>query len=59
MHKYLSYLFILLGGIVAIYAQAQEEQNSILLIIGIVVLMLGVYTISRKIPSKKDQDENF
>lgn len=58
MQRKISYLFILIGGIIAIYAQAQEQQNQYILIGGIVMLMLGVYSISRNIPSKKDNDDN-
>ncbi|GAB4166124.1 MAG: hypothetical protein Tsb0033_28150 [Winogradskyella sp.] len=40
------------GGIVAIYAQAGEQQNTYLLIGGIILLMFGIYRTSRNIPSK-------
>lgn len=52
----INYLLILIGAIVAIYAQAEEEQDVVILIIGIVILMLGIYRISRNIPSKYDRD---
>ena len=58
MSRIISYILILSGAIVAIYAQAEERQNQYILIGGIVVLMMGIYRISRNIPSKKDQDEN-
>ena len=54
--KYLNYLLILVGTVVAVYAKAGETQNQFILIGGIVVLMIGVYRISRTIPSKRDQD---
>ncbi|WP_298759903.1 hypothetical protein [uncultured Psychroserpens sp.] len=57
MPRTLSYILILIGGIIAIYAQAQEEQNQYILIGGIVILMVGIYNISRNIPSKNDQDD--
>ncbi|WP_298894899.1 hypothetical protein [uncultured Psychroserpens sp.] len=57
MPRKLSYILILIGGIIAIYAQAQEEQNQYILIGGIVILMVGIYNISRNIPSKNDQDD--
>lgn len=50
----LSFLLIIIGGVIAIYAQAGADQNEYLLIGGIMVLMLGVYRISRNIPSKND-----
>lgn len=52
-------LLIVLGAIVAIYAKAGAEQNVYILIAGIVFLMLGVYRISRNIPSKNDQETNI
>lgn len=52
---------IILGGAVAIYAQAEEQQNTYLLIGGVAILMIGVYRTSRNIPSKFDnqQEETF
>lgn len=58
MSRTLSYLLILIGGFVAIYARAEQEQNQFLLIGGIVILMLGVYSIARNIPSKNDSDDD-
>lgn len=58
MSRVISYILIITGAIVAIYAQAGERQNQYVLIGGIVVLMMGIYRISRNIPSKKDKDEN-
>ncbi|WP_242118757.1 hypothetical protein [Aestuariivivens sediminicola] len=53
---YLNYLLILVGAIVAIYAEAGAHQNVYILIGGICILMIGVYRISRTIPSRKDRD---
>ncbi len=56
--RIINFICIVAGGIVAIYAQAQEKQNLYLLMGGIVLLMLGIYRTSRNIPSKYDnQDE--
>jgi hypothetical protein len=57
MSRKFSYFLIVIGGIVAIYTQAKAEQNQFILIAGIVILMLGVYSISRNIPSKEEQDD--
>ncbi|WP_452221321.1 hypothetical protein [Lacinutrix salivirga] len=54
-----SYVFIAIGAIVAIYANAQKEQNTALLIGGIVCLMFGIYTLSRTIPSRKKEETSF
>lgn len=56
--KYLNYIFIVLGAVVAIYAKAGVEQNQYILIGGIVILMIGIYRISKTIPSKDDDDLN-
>lgn len=55
--KYLNYILILIGAIVAIYSKVGEAQNQYILIGGIVMLMVGVYRISRTIPSKNDTEE--
>ena len=57
MSRTISYFLIIIGGFVAIYAQAKADQNQYILIGGIVILMLGIYNISRNIPSKNDQDD--
>ncbi|SEQ36544.1 hypothetical protein SAMN05421824_1462 [Hyunsoonleella jejuensis] len=56
--KYFNYSLILLGAIVAMYAKAGEQQNQLLLISGIIILMVGVYRISRTIPSKRDNNQD-
>ncbi len=56
--RIISYILIVTGAFVAIYARAGEDQDQFLLIGGIVALMLGVYRISRNIPSKQNHDEN-
>lgn len=57
--KNINYILIAVGAVVSLYAQNQENQNEALLIGGIVVLMIGIYRISRHIPSKKDVDDEF
>lgn len=54
--KYLNYLLIVVGAIVAMYAKVGADQNQFILIGGIVVLMIGVYRISKTIPSKRDNE---
>lgn len=56
--KNINYILIAVGAFVSLYAQNQETQNEALLIGGIVVLMIGIYRISRHIPSKKDRDDD-
>ncbi len=55
--KYLNYILILVGAVIAIYAKANSAQNQLVLIGGIVVLMLGVYRISKTIPSKTTKED--
>ncbi len=54
--RFISLLLIIIGGLVAIYAKAGMDQNQYVLIGGIVILMIGVYRISKNIPSKNDSE---
>lgn len=57
--KYINYILIVFGATVALYANAGEEQSLVVLIMGIVLLMIGIYRISKTIPSKYHEgDEN-
>ncbi|WP_396601408.1 hypothetical protein [Algibacter sp. R77976] len=57
--KYLNYILIIIGAFVAMYAKTGTDQNQYILIGGIVVLMIGVYRVSRNIPSRNnDEDDN-
>ncbi|MFC4721834.1 hypothetical protein ACFO5O_05855 [Geojedonia litorea] len=58
LSKTISYFLIAIGGLVAVYAQAQEDQNQMILIGGIVILMIGVYRVSRGIPSKSNEEDS-
>ncbi|MBC3847792.1 hypothetical protein H8K90_15445 [Winogradskyella echinorum] len=55
--RIINFVCIVAGGVVALYAQAQKQQNTYLLMGGIVLLMLGIYRTSRNIPSKYDKQE--
>lgn len=55
--RLINLICVVVGGIVAIYAQAGEKQNLYLLIGGIVLLMFGIYRTSRNIPSKYENKE--
>jgi len=54
--KYLNYLLIVIGAIIAMYAKVNSGQNQYILIIGIVFLMMGIYRVSRTIPSKNEKE---
>jgi len=56
--KTISYAMIFIGGVVAIYANAQTNQNQYILIAGIVILMAGIYRISRNIKSRKETEDD-
>ena len=55
--KYFNYILIILGAIVAIYANSETEQNEYILMGGIIILMTGIYRTSRRIPSKHDSED--
>jgi len=57
--KNINYIFIAVGAILALYGQNQEEKNETMLIGGIVLLMIGVYRISKNIPSKRDSEDDI
>lgn len=56
--KYLNYILIIIGAVVAVYAKVGANQNQFILIVGIVILMVGVYRISKTIPSKQDVEND-
>ncbi|WP_235841614.1 hypothetical protein [Confluentibacter sediminis] len=57
--KYINYILIVLGAFVALYAKSgKEDQNLFILIGGIVMLMVGIYRISKTIPSKLDNEKD-
>lgn len=56
MSRLINLLLIIVGGFIAIYAKAGMDQNQYVLIAGIMLLMTGVYRISKRIPSKNDQE---
>jgi hypothetical protein len=54
----LNFALIFVGGIVAIYAESDEEQNMYILLGGIMLLMIGLYRLSKGIPSKNQEEDN-
>lgn len=59
MSRIINIVLIVIGGAVAIYAEAGEDQNLYILIGGLFVLMIGLYRLSRQIPDKKHDDDSF
>jgi disulfide bond formation protein DsbB len=58
MSRIVNIVLILTGGLIALYAQAEDNQNVYILIGGIVMLMTGLYRLSRGISSKRiDKDK--
>ena len=59
--KYLNYILIIVGAFTAMYAKVGEHKNQLVLMGGIVLLMIGVYGISKTIPSsnKNENDEHL
>lgn len=58
LSRIISVILILIGGFIAFYAQAGAVQNQYVLVAGIFILMMGVYRISRNIPSQQDREES-
>jgi hypothetical protein len=56
-NRLVNIILILTGGLIALYAQAEENQNVYILIGGIVLLMTGLYRLSRGI-STQNKSEN-
>jgi len=56
-YKLITYVSILVGAGIAIYANAQNGKSTYLLIVGIALLLFGLMRLSRTLPSKK-QDDN-
>ena len=54
----LNFALILIGGIVAFYAESDEEQSIYILLGGIMLLMIGLYRLSKGIPSKNEDEDN-
>jgi hypothetical membrane protein len=57
--KYLNYLLIIVGAVVAIYAKTGREQNQYILIGGITMLMVGIYRISKTIPNRNEEEDSL
>lgn len=53
----LNFLMILVGGAIALYAESGEDQNTYILLGGIFLLMVGLYRLSRGIPSRSGHPE--
>ncbi len=56
LSRVISIFLIVIGGFIAFYAQAGANQNQYILVAGIFILMMGVYRISRNIPSKHERE---
>ncbi|AXT20238.1 hypothetical protein D7030_03745 [Flavobacteriaceae bacterium AU392] len=56
--RLINYLFIIIGGIIALYVNSEDTQNVYFLILGIFLLMLGLYRLSRGISSKTNTSES-
>ncbi|MGJ5640885.1 hypothetical protein I3217_02040 [Formosa sp. S-31] len=55
----MNYILIVIGIIVAMFAKIDPNQNKYILIIGICVLMFGIFRLSQSIPSKKNREDEF
>ena len=55
--KYLNYLLIIIGSLVAFYSETGTGKNEYMLIGGVALLMIGIYRISKTIPSNNDKND--
>ncbi|NQX86918.1 MAG: hypothetical protein HRT67_13645 [Flavobacteriaceae bacterium] len=53
--KWLNYVFILLGGFAIFIADAKDRKDDYILIIGIMLLMFGLYRLTRGISNTKPE----
>ena len=56
--KNLNYILIISGAVLAFYGESESGKSTFLLISGIALLMIGVYRISKTIPSKNDEEHD-
>ena len=55
-----NFILIFVGGVIAIYAEPGEGQSTYILLGGIMLLMVGLYRLSKGISSKNHNDDtNF
>ena len=48
-----NFILIFVGGIIALYANAEEDEELYILLIGVMILMFGLYRLSRGISDRK------
>lgn len=53
----ISYLLILIGGSIAVYANAKENQSVLLLVLGILTLMVGLFILNASLSSKPPKND--
>lgn len=56
--KYINIALIILGIVLGFYGSNQNPKNEVLLTLAIVLIMIGVYRVSKTIPSKNNTDED-
>ena len=54
-----NFILILVGGMIALYANAEEQQEMYILLIGIMILMFGLYRLSRGISNRHENSEEI
>ena len=58
--KYLNYIFLILGAATAFYSDTFTDYNrrTTVLILGMILMMLGIYRISRGLRSRSDESDS-
>jgi hypothetical protein len=57
IRRNISYFLVLFGGVLAIYEQSLEASNHYILIAGLAMLMIGIYSISKRVSSKNNKED--
>jgi len=57
--RFINLILILTGGLIALYSRAEENQNIYILLGGIVMLMTGLYRLSRGISDRRNNDSQL
>lgn len=58
IHRFINLSLIVIGGLIAFYAEPENNEDIYILIAGICALMIGLYRLSRGISSTLNNDND-
>ncbi len=58
LKRTINFLLITVGVILGFYATSASKQNTYILVVAIVMLMVGLYRLSKGVPSKNTDESN-